>query len=192
MIARDTAITAITAAWRSWQSNGRDDIESNGCHFDDKFDHSNQGPSSDTRRSAQAAAAEWPAANPRGQPAGHKANRNPSRPGCLASDNSSDLRLARPVQWQYSYYTPPLSLGRSSSIEARLFRVESTWCECACQVTRTGVLRGMSMPASFPDRAPSRQLSPAARAAARPPLAHAVTAAASEGPLGDYWKSALS
>ena len=71
-----------------------------------------------TRRlalAAAAAAAAWPAdpGDPRGQPAGDKATCDPSLPSCLAADDASDP--SAPTAAQYSYYTRPLSFGRSSS-----------------------------------------------------------------------------
>ena len=104
--ARVTAITVITAARWSWQSNGSDDIDCNDGRFKSVFEWRIESTSitvitavrvTQGGRPEQPAASPLPAslaANPRGQPAGHKATRNLSWPSCLASDNASDPQLA--------------------------------------------------------------------------------------------------
>ena len=161
----------------------------------------------------------WPA-DPRGQTTGHKANRNPSLPGCLSADrdDASDPQigpqLARPVLLLYS----PFSFGRSASGRLRgiargravdsigptldtRFRVGSAWCECGCQVT--GIFRGASMPVvpigcRF-GRPPRHRvcLSFLPRGPLPDLSSHMLSlrdrfAAAFGGPLGDHWQSAPS
>ena len=109
-IAMVTAITVITAA-RLGQSNGRDDIDDNGGHID-QGDH---GCSSDTRRSARAAAARL-------------AGGRSSRPACrtMADIRPFAIRVGpvvlprtmlvtRDQRAQYFCHTRPLSLGCSDS-----------------------------------------------------------------------------
>ena len=116
-IARVTTITVITAAWRSRHhysiTAGRDDIDGNGGHIN----HCDHGCSS-YERSARAAAASLAGADPRGQPDGHKATRNQSQPGCLASDDASDPQLARactPALFAFYRWSAPCPAAAGAS-----------------------------------------------------------------------------
>ena len=139
---------------------------------------------------------------------GHKATRDPSRPGCLSADDASDPQLASPVLLLCSPFIVLPLLARPSQGIARVPRGRQersdspSWCPLPSriglmQMRMSGDRRSQgSVHARCPDRvqlrqaasAQSRPLSSAVSAAARPLLAHAETA--SMGPLGDYWQLA--
>ena len=71
----------------------------------------------------------WPG-DLRGQPAGHKATRDPSRPDSLAADDASDPQLARPVllrYWVLLYFIvwPLLVLPPQGRARGQLYRPDS-------------------------------------------------------------------
>ena len=103
----------------------------------------------------------WAAADPHCKPARPTAIRVGAVVLPRTMLETGDPQLARPVLLLYPILVRPLLIRPPQ-----------------CQVTRTGILSGASMPARYPDRSPSppRPLSLTVRAAARPLLAHAVTA----------------
>ena len=126
-------------------------------------------------------------------------NRDPSRPGCLAADDASELQLERPILILYSPFTCPAVAGDSprsarSTVETQFSETVSesdrpdanAVVECGCQVTTACLVTtafsgarpcpfsrsgAASQAASAPSPA-SQPLASAERAAARPLLAH--------------------